>query len=210
MIGRSTPGLLLKPGGNPWSATVTDDELRTILLDAARKGEGMIQDWIKAGDAKPDAVFAQVFYDPTCPTSQVTPAERIYAILFYGDLERAKSCLSNAIGKAHPTDLTGYENGVLVNQANFCLGNGDFAWGDVARYYSAISAGSGLSVDQDRWLAQRTLELAMNEVHALRKRWIEARRAQGSHGWWNPENVPDPQYVLDLDPAVWGELELAA
>jgi hypothetical protein len=203
MLKRSAPVVHLKKNGNPWGGTLSDAAVQQFLLAAAAKGEERIGEWIRAGEAEPDAVFAQVYLDPTNPRDQLTIADRIFAVVTYGDPTKAFDCLPNAAAKADAADRHGCPNGELVERRNFCLADGDFAWGCNAYYGGAISAGSGLRVEQDRALAQLTLEDTMNAVHSERARWLEERREAGSQGWYNGDNLPGEQYRLMLRIGDW-------
>jgi hypothetical protein len=196
---------------NPWSQTLTDEQILRYLTEAAIEAEAEISCLIAAGhagvtglnnSAKPGASFGQVYLDPTNPRGQNTISERIFAIVLLGDAEKAKSLLPNAAAKADAVDRHGRPNGGIVEEANFCLGNHDFAWGGSARFLGAISAGSGLTATQDRSIAQTSLEHVMTSVHAARSQWLEGRREKGKHGWYNQSNKPGGQYaaVLDLLP----------
>lgn len=205
MSNRPRSQVLLKQGGNPWKATLADGVVLQFLTTAALSGEDLIEYWISHGDieAGKEAVFAQVFLDPTRPRNQITIQDRIFAIILYGDPSRAISCLPNAAAKADAADRHGRSNGELVDKANFCLGDGDFAWGWSAQYEGAISAGSGLSAAQDGQVALSTLMSFMDAVRIERTRWLEERRRLGGQGWYNPENVPGNEYRITVDPNAW-------
>lgn len=191
---------------NPWSSTLNDGVVLQFLLTAATKAEEQIRKWIEAGEAEPDAVYAQVYLDPTNPRHQQTIKDRVFAVVLFGDEKKALKCLPNAAAKADAHDRHMTPNGELVDQYNFCLGDGDFAWGDSAEYFGAISAGSGLEVTQDRQLADESLCSVMPSVHTERTRWLQTRRAMtGSQAWFNANNMPGPQYkdILDLESRVW-------
>jgi hypothetical protein len=194
MNSRPAPKVYLDPNGNPWAGTLDDGVVLQFLRTAAMKGEEQIEEWIKAGKAGPGATFAQVYLDPTNPRDQLTIKDRIFAIVAHGDPVKALMCLPNAAAKADAGDRHGRPNGELVEQANFCLGDGDFAWGDSAYYRGATSAGSGLTTEQDRDLAQLTLERTMDAVHNKRARWLAERRLAGSQNWYNEGNRPGDQY----------------
>jgi hypothetical protein len=202
-VQRPTPQVYLKKGGNPWGDTLSDATVQGILLTAAIKGEKEIAKWIEAEEAEPDAVFAQVYLDPTNPRTQLTIVDRIFAVVTYGDPAKAFDYLPNAAAKADASDRHGCPNGELVEEANFCLGDGDFAWGDCAYHNGAISAGSGFKVWQDLALAQLTLEDSMNAVHAARAAWLSECRAAGSQGWYNRGNVPGEQYRFPVRLGEW-------
>jgi hypothetical protein len=190
---------------NPWSKTLADGVVLQYLLTAASNAEEQIRAWIENQDAEPDAVYAQVYLDPTNPLDQPTIKERIFAVVLFGDPAEALTCLPNAAAKADATDRHMVPNGELVELSNFCLGNDDFAWGDSAEYCGAISAGSGLEVYQDRLLAEESVESVMGSVHAERTRWLNERRQDGGQAWFNEDNVPGPQYLnlLDLGSGEW-------
>lgn len=200
---RPAPQVFLKEGGNPWNATLDDGVVLQFLVSASIKGEYLIQQWVNSGDADEDAVFAQVLLDPTNPRDQVTIQDRIFAFILYGDRRRAFDCLPNAAAKADAADRHGRPNGELVEDANFCLGDDDFAWGWNAEYKGAISAGSGLSAVQDGQVALTTLTYTMDAVHDARAQWLEGRRRLGGQAWYNPDNVPGEQYQINLALDAW-------
>jgi len=148
MNSRPAPLAHHKVGGNPWSATLNDGVVLQLLNTAAIHGEEQIQRWIESGEADGDAIFAQAFLDPTNQRDQLTIEDRIFAVVLYGDPVAAFDCFANAAAKADATDRHKRPNGVLVRDANFCLGDADFAWGDSGYYFGAISAGSGLTAEQ--------------------------------------------------------------
>jgi len=197
-IVRPKPQVFLKAnGGNPWTGTLDDAVVQQFLFNAAIEGEAQILRWIDSGDLAPDAAFAQVYLDPTNPRDQTTIKDRVFAFVIHGDSQKALSLVPNAVAKADATDRHGgRRNGELVERANFCLGIGDFAWGDSATYYGAISAGSGLEPWQDHDLSQLELETTMRAVHNARTAWLEERRKIGSHGWLNEANVPYVAYEI--------------
>jgi hypothetical protein len=197
------PQVYLRGGANPWSATLSDADVLQFLLTAAEKGEERISQWIDNGDTDVDASFAQVFLDPTRARHQFTIVDRIFAIVIYGDAAVAFDYLPNAAAKADAADRHGCSNGTLVDEANFCLGDNDFTWGDTAFYKGAVSAGSGLKVAQDRELAQLTLESAMDAVHKARAAWLVARREVDSQSWFNGDNVPGKQYLFPVNFGDW-------
>lgn len=204
MSGRPIPQVFLHH--NPWSGSLANGVVLQFLVTAATKAEEQIKAWIQSGEAEPDAVYAQVYLDPTNPRNQPTVKDRIFAVVFFGDEKKALKCLPNAAAKADATDRHKVPNGELVELANFCLGDNDFAWGDSAEFCGAISAGSGLEVAQDRQLAEKSVESVMKSVHDERNRWLQTRRTMtGSQAWFNEDNVPGPEYVgiLDLESGVW-------
>lgn len=203
---------------NPWGKSLDDDTVLSYLTAAARNMEEQIERWIKCNCAHPDsthhavpsqdAAYGLVMLDPTNPRTQTTIKERIFALILLGDEETATNYLSNAAAKADAADRHRdhvNDNGQLVHSANYCLGDDDFAWGSSARLKSAIAAGSGLNENQDRELADIALKIVMPHVHSERARWIEGRRRNGSHGWFNDANQPGEEYldILDLNSGLW-------
>jgi len=138
--------------------------------------------------------FGMVFLDPTNPRGVTKLAKLILATIELGP--RGTDYLPNAAAKADAHHRHGMPNGALLQEGNFSLGDGDFAWGHSARYGTAIGGGSGLSAEQDYNLTYATLEEVMTRVHNERQRFLSERRKQGKHGWFNAANMPPEQYVL--------------
>jgi len=184
---------------NPWAATLSDDVVLQILQTAATNAHRRLQDMIVSGevDSSHDS-FGMVFLDPTRPRSAVTFDDRVFAVIELGP--NGASYVPNGAAKADARDRHGLPNELLVDEYNFTLGDGDFAWGNSASYGPAIGGGSGLSQAQDHTMTFDTLEEVMTRVHVERSRFLAERRKGGrSHGWYNPGNEPGADYAAILD-----------
>lgn len=189
---RPAPEVVLCIRPNPWSETITDDELVEILLAAAKDGEReLITEWIKMGQAGPSAVCAQVIFDPTNPRSQTTAESRVLAVITYGDRASAAGCQSFALAIADHAERLG-----PGQTGDFCRGNGDIIVGQAAYYEKAISASYGLEVSLDHTLSQYTLELVMNAVDKRRNEWRKKNNGftLAPPKWYNRDDLPGSGY----------------
>lgn len=179
---------------NPWEGSLTTGFVLQTLTTAALKAGERVRDLILHGLIEPDACFADVILDPTRPRGQVGIQERVMAIVLYG--ANAAEYIANAAAKADAHDRHGRNIGELVRNASFCLGDGDFAYGDSTSYRGAISAGSGFDEAHDELVASIILEQSMDRIHRERVRWVNTERASGrTLAWFNEDNEPGAEYA---------------
>jgi len=182
---------------NPWSQSVWERDLLRILADAAEGAYETLGSWVDQGDidvANGKGPFACVLLDPTNVDTSQSINRRIMAMVLYGG-EKAEQFIPNAAAKADAHAKHGRPNGLLVESANFCLRDDDFAWGNSAEYKGAIAGGSGLSVDQDELMARWVVESTMKAVHAHRASKIDRLREEnGSHAWYGESGLPGREY----------------
>lgn len=185
---------------NPWSASVDRGAVLGFLMTAATNGAMSLERMIGEGEI-PDEnnSFGAVFLDPTRP-SGADPRDLLMAAILIG--ENGGKFLPNALAKACAHSRLGMCNGVAVREANYCLADGDFAWGDSAEltddegHILAIGGGSGLSVAEDRELTLFMMRSFFPSVHNARAAWVDRRRRiADSHGWYNRGNQPGFDFV---------------
>jgi hypothetical protein len=196
---------------NPWSETLDDGVVLQILQTAGVNAAERLTCMIEGGvieDGRDS--YAVALVDPTNQRfRQNWATDVIYAAILIGP--SALKYLPNAVAKADAHDRHCIPNGLLVEQASYCLGDGDFAYGNSAAwppYVSdedegltelAIAGGSGLSVEQDGGMAYMLLDDVMPRIREIRDSWIAEQRSAGSHGWYNRQNEPGDQYRVILD-----------
>lgn len=180
---------------NPWSATVSDGVVLQQLLSSATYAGETLTAWIDAKIVEDGhGAYACVILDPTRPRWQRTILDRVMATVLYGD--GAERYIPNAAAKADAHDRHGQPNGGLIRGASFCLGNGDFAWGNSVEHSGAIAGGSGLSADQDAMMANWILKGFMDRIHTLRDRWLyEQRKLPAGQRWFNQDDQPGDEYL---------------
>jgi hypothetical protein len=196
---------------NPWSQILDDGVVLQTLQTAAVGAAETLTQMIGRGEVEDDRdSYAAVLVDPTNQRSRQNEAtDVIFAAILIGP--NALKYLPNAVAKADAHDRHCVPNGLLVEQASYCLGDGDFAYGNSAAwppYVSdeeegltelAIAGGSGLSVEQDGEMAFMLLDDVMPRIRMLRDTWIAEQRSAGSHGWYNRQNEPGEQYMAILE-----------
>jgi len=182
---------------NPWREILLDGVVLQILQTAAIEADEKLQKMIARGEVEDGRdSFGAVLLDPTRPRWANTFEDRLFASIELGP--NGTKYLPNGAAKADAHDRHGVPNGVLVMNASHCLSDGDFAWGDSAEYNFAIGGGSGLSVEQDGEMVEMILEAVMDAVRDRRDAWLEEQRRAGSHGWYNPDDMPGAEYVSIL------------
>lgn len=193
----STP--IVKMYRNPWPHSVADGVVLQFLMTAATEAADRLQelyeeDWPEGRLPSERDSFAAVLLDPVRTRGATNFLDRLFASVEIGP--DAARYLPNGGAKADAHDRLGKPNGFFVDQANFCLGDHDFAWGSSAEYNGAIGGGSGLFPSQDAALTSLILESVMCSVHDYRKQRVEEWRKSGSHGWYNPDNNPHSDYIF--------------
>lgn len=179
---------------NPWRRSLADAVLFKHLQTAAVMVQEELIGLRAAREVAEDCSYAFLMLDPTRPRDQVTIEQRTMAIVLFG--RNAKGYVPNAAAKADAHDRHGRPNGELIDEASFCLGDSDFAWGRSASYQGAIAAGSGLSVDQDYDMAYLLLSKFLEPVRTVRDTWLKEQRASlGGQRWFNTHDVPGEQYT---------------
>lgn len=204
MINRPAPKIHIVH--NPWSQTVPDGVLLQRLMTASADSERQIRTWIshaldtpgapRDACAPPDAVFAQVYLDPTRRRRGILQ-DSVMAYVLFGDPDQTTvmTLLTNALAKADAVLRHGQPSGVLVETASFLLDDDDFAWGGGQEYRGAIGGGSGLTEWQDGYLVHESLKRVMDSIHRERRRLIKEARLMGKRGWYNTQNQPGELYV---------------
>lgn len=180
---------------NPWQSTLPDHKLLELFQEGAKRAEDVLADWMSTGQVEEGRdSYACVILDPTRRRHQRTIQQRVLAIILLGP--NAERYIPNGAAKADAHDRLGQPNGELVKKRSFCLSDHDFAYGDSAVYEGAIAGGSGLSVQQDRFLAFDVLEYTMKRVRAIRDGWLtEMRRTMDGQRWYNTSDEPGPEYA---------------
>ncbi len=194
---------------DPWPTSLGQKRLMMMLRRAAISAREVIESWIVAGEIEEGrGAYTCVILDPTKPRGQGSIADRILAVIQFGD---AQKYLVNAAAKADAHDRHGRPNQELLDEASFCLNDDDFAWGETAFYQGAIAAGSGLSATQDREIAFQILSQVMEAVRDVRDQWLATKRQEPSgRRWFNEGDQPGWDYeqvpVLLVNPlAVFSE-----
>lgn len=187
---------------NPWPDTCPDGVLLAKLETAAHK----LDDWLLTksldGYINADYAFACVILDPTRPRWQQTIVERVMAIVLLGDADKY---IANAAAKADAHDRHWCNNRWLVDNANYCLGDGEFAYGNSAEHVNvadgastsqlAIAGGSGLTQELDGEAAAQLLKWVLEPVHGVRQQFIREQRAAGNNlAWYSSTNQPVAPY----------------
>jgi hypothetical protein len=179
---------------NPWPDTVPDGVFLSYLSTAACDGLEHMQDLVSAGTLSPDRdSFACVLLDPTGRVVSNVVKDFVIAIVLIGP--NAERLVPNAAAKADAHLRHWRSNGDVIEDSNYCLSDGEFAWGYSVDYAGAPGGGSGLSDKQDRDVANTILASFFEKIHDERERFIRDQRAvHGSWGWYNNTNTPDPEY----------------
>lgn len=179
---------------NPWGESLADGVVLQTFMTAALNAREWASGEVEFGYMDGYDAFASVFLDPTRPRGQAGIQERIMAVILFG--KDAFKLVPNAAAKADAHDRHGINNGELVREANFCLGDGDFAYGDSSYYKGAIAAGSGFTQIQDKHMVDRMLEESMTKIHDHRQNWIRSqRRVGGQLAWFNINDQPGAEYL---------------
>jgi hypothetical protein len=182
---------------NPWPHTVPDDALMMFLTTAATYAQQEIKHLIGEHKLAADRdSFAAVLLDPSNRVNYHyhLVSEIVLAIILIGPA--AEKLIPNAAAKADAHNRHSRSNGEFVREANFCLADGEFAWGYSAEFRGAGGAGSGLKDTQDQDVAYQILRYVMSRVHRMREQFIRHHRAEhGSWGWYSSVNTPDPEYA---------------
>jgi hypothetical protein len=181
---------------NPWPQTVPDNVLLQFLMTAASSAKQEINCLIQEGKlAEEHDSFAAVLIDPTDRVTYDTISDAVMAIILIGP--NAEKFIPNAAAKADAHKRHDLSNGEIVHKANFCLTDGEFAWGYSAEYMGAVGAGSGLKDTQDRDVTFLILKTVLERVHRARADYIRNKRIEhGSWAWYNTTNTPDSDYAV--------------
>lgn len=181
---RPEPLVLVKMN-SPWAQSIGDEGVRNIFLRAAREGEALIADLIERGDVQPDASFAQVVFNPTCPRGVLTVGGRVIVVILYGDRKTAlRDHLAKAVSMTEVADRTGYSSADMRDGASFSIADSDSVQGSVAMFYRlAVSGGCGLPMSLGEALVSSVLEEALVEIDGRLQQWLglsdEERSARG-------------------------------
>jgi hypothetical protein len=185
---------------NPWPETVPDGVFLQFLQTAACDGAEHMQRLLDSGNLDPSRdSFGCVLLDPTNRVNYDLVSEIVLAVVLIGP--NAEPLVLNAAAKADAHARHWLSNGELIERSNYCLSDGEFAWGYSTAYFDAPAAGSGFSAEQDADVAHTIAESFFSKVHLTREQFIRDKRAEhGSWGWYNNTNTPDPEYaeVIDL------------
>ena len=184
---------------NPWSETVPDGVVLQQLLTAATRAGQILQNWIDQGAVEEGrGSYACVILDPTCPRWHKTILDRTMAIVLYGP--NAAQYIPNAAAKADAEERHCLPNGELIANANYHLGNGDFAWGHSVKF----GGGSGLSADQDHGMASWITQDFFLGIHDIRAQWLKERRnLPAGQRWFNQNDQPGDEYLAVAELTNW-------
>lgn len=196
MSARPAPQAYLKY--NPWTGAVTDGRVLQVLTTTAHTCEEMIGGWIESGQSSPEKSYALLFLDPTKPLKPSRVGDLVMAMVLFGDQKAAIGYTRNAVAKADAAYRHGRPNGELVERASYCLGYWDFAWGgSYVNEFGAVTAGSGLTAEQDTQVAALASECFYPTIGEDIDRLVDERRRSGiRQSWYNQHEDGGPDHTI--------------
>ncbi|TAK88901.1 hypothetical protein EPO04_02190 [Patescibacteria group bacterium] len=204
------PPFVTKLFRNPWPETVPNGTLIRIFADAVEQTySSLVPKWQESGELDPEKdSFAGVILDPTNPREATTIAERVMIVFGWGP--DMADFVPNGMSKADSQERFGIPNGWLIENASYCIADGEFTWGHSAGVDYLIEGidettvifdggGSGYSAEQDKKVVQEVGELGLLKIKEIRDAWLAARRAEeAGRRWYNNSDTPDPKYAQIL------------